>query len=453
MIGPRRWLFLPIEVKVRELDANALLAFEAAERGWGVLVGGPGLSTSDRLPKGLLIRKKITPGYARVAIEHARARGWKVASWCEEGLVYASAEVYGRRKVDVEAYRLLDRYFAWGQQQANDMVETMGCPPETMAVTGHPRVDLLREDRRGLFSARADEIRARYGSFILINTKFPQSNNAGGVDIERQLTKWRGKGKVRSAESEADERRRFAFQAAVFPRFMELVESLSRRFPATRIVIRPHPSENHQPWHDRAADLPNVAVVFEGGVVEWLLAADVCVHNNCTTAVESYVLGKPAVAYRPIRDEQAEYFLPNALSIPASTLDEVSALVEQALDGRPVEAGTDRAERAVIASRYMANLEGPTACDRILDDLDRIDVPVASLPDTRGVRIQRWLGALRGWNESDRRRRAAKRERFPPIVPGELEARLHAARECAARFSDVRIRALEGGVHCVYADS
>ena len=35
----RRWLFLPIETKVRELDGKLLLAATAAERGWGVILG------------------------------------------------------------------------------------------------------------------------------------------------------------------------------------------------------------------------------------------------------------------------------------------------------------------------------------------------------------------------------------------------------------------------------
>ena len=34
-----KWLFLPLETKVRELDGKLLLAAIAAERGWAVIIG------------------------------------------------------------------------------------------------------------------------------------------------------------------------------------------------------------------------------------------------------------------------------------------------------------------------------------------------------------------------------------------------------------------------------
>ena len=116
-VSSRRWLLLPIETKARELDGKALLAFEAAERGWGSILGRKSLRRNADLPRGMLIEKSIPPGRSADILQ-ARAAGRRVSAWCEEGLVYNNANEYGHRKVEKTAYDLLDLYFAWGQNQA-----------------------------------------------------------------------------------------------------------------------------------------------------------------------------------------------------------------------------------------------------------------------------------------------------------------------------------------------
>jgi surface carbohydrate biosynthesis protein len=61
-----------------------------------------------------------------------------------------------------------------------------------------------------------------------------------------------------------------------------------------------------------------VRVVHRGSVLPWLLACRALVHNGCTTAVESYAMGVPAVAY--LKTFNPEYDLdyqglPNRLSM------------------------------------------------------------------------------------------------------------------------------------------
>ena len=86
-ISPRRWLLLPIEYKVRELDGSAILAFEAAERGWGTILGSKtSIRSGVDLPRGTLIERWIEPGSSK-RILASQALGQKLSAWCEEGLV------------------------------------------------------------------------------------------------------------------------------------------------------------------------------------------------------------------------------------------------------------------------------------------------------------------------------------------------------------------------------
>src|SRR5262245_16336698 len=117
-LSPRRWLLLPIAYQGRELEGNALLAFEAAERGWGVILSSKGLRYGKNLPCGLILQKELCPGKSKRLVSGSRANGHKVGAWCEEGLIYPDVEYYGRLKFEREGYEELDIYFAWGTHQA-----------------------------------------------------------------------------------------------------------------------------------------------------------------------------------------------------------------------------------------------------------------------------------------------------------------------------------------------
>ena len=146
-------------------------------------------------------------------------------------------------------------------------------------------------------------------------------------------------GKVNTSEQEAEALGQIDFHRTGFHKFMELMDEVSRQFPQYTVVVRPHPSERHDAYKAKAATLPNVKVICEGNVVEWILASDACVHNNCTTGVESYLLGKPAISYRPLCDPKFDLYLPNALSAEAFDLDTVMDLLDKTLRGEAIRHG------------------------------------------------------------------------------------------------------------------
>lgn len=446
-VAPRRWMFLPIGVKVRELDGSACLAFEAAARGWGVILGNKSL-LKDRtdLPRGMQIEKKIANGTA-AKIPEVWATGRKVSAWCEEGLVYPNAEEYGWRKVEHKAYDLLDLFFAWGRNQADDMTK-LGCNSQKMVVTGNPRFDLHRADRRAVFAEKVARIRRQYAPFILVNTKFSLHNGLrASTDI---VAKMRDQEKVRTPEQEAEMAGAVAFHAAGFKGFMALTDALSRRFPDHTIVVRPHPSELFDTWAKKAATLPNVRAIREGNVIEWILAAQISVHNNCTTGVESYLLGKPAISYRPVSDPRFNLFLPNALSVNAFDLDETLALVAKALAGQPISANDDAAEKARLAAHYIANANGQGSCERILDALGAADLPEERFSFSGGpfheatVATQKSLRFLRLVQGN-------KKVPSRHTVHGqELRELLGATQRLTGRYGGVRINEIESNVFCIH---
>ena len=454
-LSPRRWLYVRITIKPRELDGGAILAFEAAERGWGVIFGKDIYLSELHFPRGVLIEKGVMPGRAKKLIEPVRA-GQKIAAICEEGLIYSNVEEYGRRRLEREAFDLLDRFFCWGENQARDVVDRLGFASSKVVVTGNPRFDIHRPELRGILSRKVDRIRRKHAPFILITTKFSRYNGIS-EDYEKKIANARRIGKVLTTEHEAEMRGLREFHRIGFEHFIELARELSQRHPDHTIIVRPHPSENHARWREKMAGLPNVRVIFEGNVVEWILGSEITVHNNCTTGVEAYFLGKPAISYRPVSDPHFDMYLPNALSCQAFDLATTCQMVSAALAGKKVDRENDSA-RAATARYFLANAEGKLASERMMDALDAITVteqPLSvSTPWLRELRsaISRNLGKLhlsvtRG--ETGARLRF-QRQKFDGLRKRELLELLHSAQRVTGRFKDIQIAKLGEDIFCIY---
>jgi len=371
-LSPRRWILLPIDVKVRELYAKVLLSCVAAEKGWGAIIGPKGVITnkSELLPCGVHIEKGIQKGKIN-EIKRVKATGSSASAWCEEGLIYWGKDDYFQRRLDIQSFDAIEYFFAWGEHQARDMCDVLHRPHEKIILSGNPRFDLLRPEFRGIFSQKAKDIQSKYGKIILVNTKFAFINNVEIKDYNQWLITH---GKTKTPEQELLIKKAIDFQKRMFDRFLQIIPVLSKTFPDYVIIIRPHPAENHAPWQRFEQDLPNVKVVFEGNSNEWILASDAMIHNNCTTGVEAFMLDKPAISFNPFSDVDIDHPLPNMVSFTASDEESLIKLVRDVLQKKSY-LNFEHDKQIQFASEYIANINGKLACDHIMDTLDKTNMP------------------------------------------------------------------------------
>ncbi len=313
-MGP---LILPCETRVREFDAKLLLALVAATSGRRAIVGSkkPLDLRLAMIEPGVYVGKSVT-ARSRHNLQLARACGHAVALWDEEGLVWASREVYWKTKVDAETLNTPDLLIAWGEENAQAWSDHPGYGGPPIQVLGNPRTDLLAPRLRPLFADEVESIRRQHGRFVLINTNFSRVNHV--QPRQNRHLKW-----LREQRPN-DPRGGFAaHKYALFQAFCQMLPELSRRLPEVEFVIRPHPSEKRSTWDALAAQLDNLHVAQHGNVVAWLLACDGLIHNGCTTAVEAFQLGRSALAYRPVRSETYDHPLPNGISLSCASLEEL----------------------------------------------------------------------------------------------------------------------------------
>jgi hypothetical protein len=186
---------------------------------------------------------------------------------------------------------------------------------------------------------------------------------------------------------------------SIFEDIKRLIVDLDKAFPEITIVVRPHPDEDPQVYHEIASRCHSVQVTNEGNVLPWLIATKAIIHNGCTTGVEAYAMGVPVIAYRATADnffDNGIYHLPNSLSHQCFTFEELQNTLQQILDGKLGVPNGD--EPQTLFKSYFAAQDGALACERIADIIEKIAGNTAAWPDPA------WSDRLEGWYRATRRR-------------------------------------------------
>jgi surface carbohydrate biosynthesis protein len=433
-------LIIPVENQVRELDPKLLLACIAARRGFPVIIGSHrkiDLRISS-LPRGLYLNKSMTDRNLKM-FQIMRYLGHEIVTWDEEALVHLPPETYYSRRLSPVAIQYVSHLFAWGEDNA-ELWRQYPDLPEGMPihVTGNPRSDMLRPELRSFYEPEADALRQEHGKFILVNTNFNHVN--AFYPAQNLFRPEKGEGqKPQFGKAAMGMSREYAeglrdHKLDILNAFKALIPILDQEFPDHTIIVRPHPTENYQVYKDIADQCQRVKVTNEGNVVPWIMATEVVIHNGCTTGVEAYMMGVPAISYRASINETYDlgfYRLPNLISHQCFDFNALKATLVKILKGELGAADGD--EHRSLATKYLTAREGPLACDRIVDELEdmikaRPEVPKPEL----NLRVRGWtLANWRRFNRYIRKYLPGKhapeefhRHRYPGISLPELNTRI-----------------------------
>ncbi len=358
--GSRKWLYLPIETKVRELDAKLLLAFHAISQGYHVVIGEHWMveQAAEKLPLGIFLAKGYSKGYGRRVVENVGRYHHKIVELDEEGFFIPDAPKYISRRMRKEHIRGLAHVCCWGEHQKNILTKAYPHMEKSCTITGNPRFDLLNDTYKELYASDVEDIQADFGSYILINTRFTFYNPIGGV-----------RENVHLPEMEKIKRLCHAF--------IQLAQTLSRACPGKNIIFRPHPGESLDVYKEAFKGFHNIHIHRERSVIHWILGAEAVIHNGCTTGIEGGVLRKPVIAYQPVIHSSGMMDFPDRLSIHAFTENEVVNILRHA----------EKPELPDGFFHYYSHPALPSACTAILKVLNNQHVSPAPVPSLKRLRF------------------------------------------------------------------
>jgi surface carbohydrate biosynthesis protein len=323
-------LYIPIEVKNRELCAKVFLAKHAAEQGFNVILGRKNDLNEliVRMPPGIYFGlgafENFRPFYANL-----KRRGFAVVVNEEEGLVTYSDSMYLDMRVSGETLQHIDELFTWGNENQHVLAKAFPGFDGKFQVTGNPRFDLLKPQNRQVYAAEMDEIAAKYGKFVLVCSCFSSINHFDkNLDYVKSLVE---KKTLRSKESIENFERYREIKVKTFAAFLEAIPGLAAANPSVNIVVRPHPAENMDVYREFETKFPNIHVDARFSVHPWIIKAEALVHHYCTTSIEALAAGTPRFALRPMKDDLSEKEIPFGCSVECVSVDDLLPRISECL--------------------------------------------------------------------------------------------------------------------------
>lgn len=307
----RKWLYLPVEVKVRELDAKLLLAYYALKEGFTVIVGEHKMveKAAQLYPPGIFFSKGYPHGYRKRVITNAEKFNHKIVELDEEGLLLYDKEKYIRDRMRPDMLNKVSQEYCWGNFQKDLIAKTYPTQKEKCKVVGNPRFDLLHPKFQQIYRKQVDEIKKQYGPFILVNTRFPLYNSIKGKKT----------GNLNEVSNYIKE---------LYYHFIDMVKEVCQQFPNLNVVIRPHPGENIQTYKKALDSYKNAYVLREGNAVNWLSASNCMIQNGCTTSIEAFLLKKPIISFLPLASS-FDVALPNEMGEKVENISDLISLIRK----------------------------------------------------------------------------------------------------------------------------
>lgn len=232
----------------------------------------------------------------------------------------------------------IDHFFTWNEPHRDALREAGFGRGTQIHTVGVPRFDFYFPPWSGLFTRANDTARSggRHRVLVCTNFVFAKFSDLPKVEGEKFLQVWRRVPKYQRQDPwhlvEVNRRAR--------QRSLEFLTQLATA-PELDLVLRPHPLEHADFFYRWAETLPadqRARIQFDAtsNITQLILGCDLEIScETCTTALESWIAGKPTVELT--FDRHPDYFHPDigTLNHLCGDPGEVIATVRRALKDRP----------------------------------------------------------------------------------------------------------------------
>tara|TARA_X000000368_G_C23055952_1_gene723863 strand:+ start:2002 stop:3327 length:1326 start_codon:yes stop_codon:yes gene_type:complete len=309
------YILMPVETVSRELDYKLYLSVILAKKGFKVYLGKKNEiytlfqnlnSNFAYIDKGFHENVSVEKIYKVI-----KKNSGMLFHLDEEGAIDFKDYPNIKRRYSKDVFEYCDKIFLWGNHQKKILQQSVYFDKDKVLVTGHPRFEMLKSSLLNIHINKSNEIKRKFGKFILFNSNTKYANHIHGEDF---LHKNYGN-RIKNLSE------RITYDKIKLKNNIELIKAILDKTDFD-IVIRPHPEENIN-YYKELFDNSRVHCVYDESAIPWIMSSVYTIHNDCTTAIESRLLGKKPIAYIKNYDQELSPFLPLEVSEMFSNLDQI----------------------------------------------------------------------------------------------------------------------------------
>ena len=371
-----RYLYCMMEVGTREFLARCLTACIAAERGFTVLLGHQHTLTENAsiLPKGVYFSKGAN-AVAVTNMKTARRRGHLCVA-CEEENFFRVLTDNPLDVCDNHLPSVCDLFLAMGEEEESYIRQKYDHRLPVIRC-GNARADILRPELQPMFDQEVSELKARFGSYILVNSNPGIINSALPKNSPNEIFEhWLDVDVFSDHLSKKQ-------KADVFQDFINFDEGNALALRGVlaglasgnqTVLFRPHPGEISKTWERiiENLDASNIQIMAGGSHIPVILGAELVVHTSCTTGVEALLANIPSLSIRPSDARAYDYYLSNRFNVVCASPSEALEIIERHMTGDPTISEA-RSHMVQDLGYYLdATDGGALAAERIVSAIEHL---------------------------------------------------------------------------------
>jgi surface carbohydrate biosynthesis protein len=363
----KKTVLFPIEIKARELNSKILLSLQCAKRGMRTYIGSK--TSINRL------YPKLESGIFFYKSGDRAERIENIKKYCSHFIVmdeevgpaipneFICKTLKNRMRKD--AIPIIDKFFVIGKKYKGCAQKVYNKSEKDVIASGWPRIDLWRQEFLQIYSKKAEEIKSKYGEYILLSSNF-------GVTSEKSLELWK---------KHVDEnirwdstykkylKNRMVLQNESFLRYVGFLKEISRIRPDIKFIVRPHPSDDFKGWYEGIGDLSNIEIIYKGEISPWIYASKCLLHYGCTSAVQAEMAGIPSITYKKPKGKIGDRTSFD-ISHEVNDVDEFLRFVDNI-----AERDNDKISKKLIKKieENISSIEGKMASDKIATILSNLE--------------------------------------------------------------------------------
>ncbi|MDC1169962.1 hypothetical protein OAT35_01160 [Candidatus Pelagibacter sp.] len=314
-------LYLPIELKTRELAPKIFLSLIAAKKNLRVYLG-----TQATISRIINTKREVggvyffKGGLSLDLVKNIKKKCSKFIILDEEaGPGDDNPRLTMRDRINKNIEQEIDRYYILGKKNFDIAKKIFLNFRQSLVLSGWPRIDffrLLAKQKKNNLNVR--NIKKKYGEYILFVSDFGQ-NSKKIVSYTNQMYK-----KIYKNNKNL-QNKIYKTNLEIFKEFNEVVNlllELDMDNSIPMIIIRPHPSEDHEPWERLSKKLKRFKVIIEGEITPWINGSKAILHRGCSTSIQAY-LGNIPQGYIVKNKKSIRKALPYTLSKKLYSLEDV----------------------------------------------------------------------------------------------------------------------------------
>ena len=368
-------LYLPIEIKKRELLPKMLLGLTALKKGFSVIIGDK-IAVShaiDFFGPGVYFYKSMNFNDTKHIKRVKRKKNIYVVHDEESGATHASKQVF-KNFLDVrgskENVELIDRFYTWGKFDHLQWINRYKQNKKKFILTGSPRIDLCNvKIHKKFMNKDIHDINKKYKKFILFISSGVSSDKELNNIFKQDKFFFKYKNlREKKNRIEQMQNLRFYFEESV-----KMIKNLSHEFKNINFVIRPHPNENINDWKkiiDKCEK--NIFLdLSDHDITSMIIASKCVIHNSSFAGIQSSLLNKALIVYSPKKIPLPKRSFPNKLSKIAYSDNDVLILLNKIFKMKKKFLKKERFN--LLKNRIFIDKK-ETSSSKIINDLLKFDI-------------------------------------------------------------------------------